>query len=54
MHINIVIIILLLLTKIFRRKNGSFDRFIKIKTTLAQIRWVKELKSIFGFVSVYM
>ena len=35
-------------TKIFRRKDGSLDRFIEIKTTLAQIRRVSELKSIFG------
>ena len=38
------------LSKIFRRKDGSLDRFIEIKTTLAQMRRVKELKSIFGFV----
>ena len=43
-----------LMTKIFRRKEGSLDRFIEIKTTLAQMRRVGELKSIFGFVFVYM
>ena len=44
----------LIYTNIFRRKDGSLDRFIEIKTTLAQMRRVGELKSIFGFVSVYM
>ena len=39
---------------IFRKKNGSLDRFIEIKTTLAKSRWVIELNSIFGLVSVYM
>ena len=46
--------IFVLISKIFRGKDGSLDRFIEIKTTLAQMRRVKELKSIFGFVSVYM
>ena len=40
----------LILTKIFRRKDGSLDRIIEIKTTLVQMRRVGELKSIFGFV----
>ena len=44
----------LIQSKIFRMKDGSLDRFIEIKTTLAPMRLVKELKSIFGFVSVYM
>ena len=43
-----------IISKIFRRKDGSLDRFIEIKMTLAQMRRVKELKSIFGFVSFYM
>ena len=39
--------IVLYFTKIFRRKDGSLDRCIELKTTLAQMRRVKELKSIF-------
>ena len=35
--------------KDLQRKDGSLDRIIEIKMTLAQIRRVGELKSIFGF-----
>ena len=35
--------------RFFQRKDGSLDLIIEIKTTLAQMRRVGELKSIFGF-----
>ena len=39
-HPHIPIHITLSIAKIFRRKDGSLDRFIEIKTTLAQMRRV--------------
>ena len=49
MYNNYSIIIAFIMTKIFRRKDSSLERIIEIKTTLAQMRRVIELKSIFGF-----
>ena len=48
-NISTAITTLILLPKFFRRKDGSLDRIIEIKMTLAQIRPVGELKYIFRF-----